>query len=416
MPESGQLADDLETLSGEFEGRFLVGLVDIDAAPQIAQAMQIPSIPLVVAVLDGRPMPLFQDVLPIEELRTALTTVVQQFTTQGITGRHQPRGAVEAPSVEGDEAPPVDPRYAPAQDALGAGDIETAVTEYQKLVDANPADAEAVAGLAMAKVLLRTQGVDLNEARAAAAAAPDDIDARRSWPTSTCWAATSTTRSRGWSTSYAARPVTSARRRATTCWDCSPPSATTTSACSRAVGPSLQPCSERRVSRRDSVLAALVAVIWGVNFLVIDWGMAGVPPLLFLVFRFVGVALPAVFLVRRPQVSWWVLAVVGLTMSLGQFGLLYAALAAGMPPGLAGLVLQAQIVFTVVLSAGALAERPSRAQLSGVVLGSLGLVTIAAGRGGNVPLTALLLTVWRRCRGRSATSSSARRRCVPACR
>ena len=92
MPESGQLADDLETLSGEFEGRFLVGLVDIDAAPQIAQAMQIPSIPLVVAVLDGRPMPLFQDVLPIEELRTALTTVVQQFTTQGITGRHQPRG------------------------------------------------------------------------------------------------------------------------------------------------------------------------------------------------------------------------------------------------------------------------------------------------------------------------------------
>ena len=65
-----------------------------------------------------------------------------------------------------------------AQDALGAGDIETAVTEYQKLVDANPADAEAVAGLAMAKVLLRTQGVDLNEARAAAAAAPDDIDAQ----------------------------------------------------------------------------------------------------------------------------------------------------------------------------------------------------------------------------------------------
>ena len=55
MPESGQLADDLATLSGEFEGRFLAGLVDIDAAPAIAQAMQIPSIPLVVAVLDGRP-------------------------------------------------------------------------------------------------------------------------------------------------------------------------------------------------------------------------------------------------------------------------------------------------------------------------------------------------------------------------
>lgn len=178
MPESGQLADDLGTLSGEFEGRFLVGLVDIDAVPQIAEAMKIPSIPLVLAVIDGRPMPLFQDPLPIEELRTALTTVVQQLTTQGITGRHQPR-QTDAPVAEGDETePPVDPRYAPAQDALGEGDIETAVAEYQKLVDANPADVEAVAGLAMAKVLLRTQGVDLNEARAAAAAAPDDIDAQ----------------------------------------------------------------------------------------------------------------------------------------------------------------------------------------------------------------------------------------------
>jgi putative thioredoxin len=174
MPECGQLADDMVTVSGEFEGRFLVGLVDIDATPQIAQAMQIPSIPLVVAVVDGRPMPLFQDVVPLEELRTALTQVGQQLTTQGITGRHQPRGA--AP-VEGDEEQ-VDPRYAAAQDALADGDIDGAVAEYQKLVDANPADTEAAAGLAMAKVLQRTQGVDLNEARAAAAAAPDDVDAQ----------------------------------------------------------------------------------------------------------------------------------------------------------------------------------------------------------------------------------------------
>ncbi|WP_295658251.1 tetratricopeptide repeat protein [uncultured Nocardioides sp.] len=176
MPESGQLADDLAALSGEFAGRFLVGLVDIDAAPQIAQAMQIPSIPLVVAVLEGRPVPLLQDALPLEELRAALTQVVGQFTAQGITGRHQPRHG-EAP-VEGDEEPPVDPRYAAAQDALGEGDIDTAVAEYRRLVEANPADAEAVAGLAMATVLQRTVGVDLNAARAAAAAAPDDVDAQ----------------------------------------------------------------------------------------------------------------------------------------------------------------------------------------------------------------------------------------------
>jgi putative thioredoxin len=177
MPESGQLADDLATLSDEFEGRFLAGLVDIDAQPAIAQAMQIPSIPLVVAVIDGRPMPLLQDAPPIDELRTALTQVLQQLTTQGMTGRHAPRTGVAAEGAEGEE-PQADPRYAAAQDALGKGDLDRAVAEYQKLVDANPADVEASAGLAMAKVLQRTQGVDLNSARQAAADAPDDIDAQ----------------------------------------------------------------------------------------------------------------------------------------------------------------------------------------------------------------------------------------------
>ncbi|WP_110182557.1 co-chaperone YbbN [Nocardioides solisilvae] len=173
MPESGQLADDLRTLSDELDGRFLVGLVDVDAVPEIAQAMQIPSIPLVVAVVDGRPMPLFQDVVPLAELRAALDQVAQQLVAQGITDRHQPRSAAGP-----DDEPQDDPRYAAAQDALGEGDIERAVAEYQKLVDANPADVEAAAGLAMAKVLHRTQGVDLNAARAAAAQAPDDVDAQ----------------------------------------------------------------------------------------------------------------------------------------------------------------------------------------------------------------------------------------------
>jgi putative thioredoxin len=176
-PASQQLADDFVTLSTEFEGRFLAGLVNIDAAPGIAQAMQIPSVPLVVAVLDGRPAPLIQDVLPIDELRSALTAVLQQLTAQGVAGRHQPRSVAPVDGAE-DGEPPVDPRYAAAQDALGDGDIDRAVAEYQKLVSANPADIEAAAGLAMAKVLQRTQGVDLNAARAAGAANPDDVDAQ----------------------------------------------------------------------------------------------------------------------------------------------------------------------------------------------------------------------------------------------
>ena len=177
-PESAQLAQDAETVSGEFEGRFLIGLVDIDASPQIAQAMQIPSVPLVVAVIDGRPMPLLQDAVPLEELRAALNQVVQQLTTQGVTGRHQPRTAQPATGGDDEAEPAVDPRYAAAQAALEADDIDTAVAEYQKLVDANPADAEAAAGLAMARLLQRTRGVDLQQARAAAAATPDDVAAQ----------------------------------------------------------------------------------------------------------------------------------------------------------------------------------------------------------------------------------------------
>ena len=176
MPESGQLADDVATLSAEFEGRFLAGLVDVDASPAIASAMQIPSIPLVVMVVDGRPMPLLQDVIGLAELRTALSGVLQQLTAQGVPGRHQPRGAGAA--AAGEAEPALDPRYAPAHEALEAGDVDRAVAEFRRLVDANPADAEAAAGLAMATLLQRTQGVDLRAAREQAAAAPDDVDAQ----------------------------------------------------------------------------------------------------------------------------------------------------------------------------------------------------------------------------------------------
>ncbi len=175
-PESVRLADDMETLSSEFEGRFLLGRVDIDAVPEIAQAMQIPSVPLVVLVAQGRPMPLLQDAVPIEEIRQALTQVLQQLTASGFSGRHQPRAVAPVVDEEGEEL--LDPRYAPAQDALERGDLDAAVVEYQKLVTANPADTEAAAGLAMAKVLQRTDGVDLNAARAAAAERPDDVEAQ----------------------------------------------------------------------------------------------------------------------------------------------------------------------------------------------------------------------------------------------
>lgn len=177
MPESVQLADDLATVTAELDGRILLGRVDVDATPEIAQAVQVPSVPFVIAIIQGRPAPLFQDVAPLAELRVALNQVLEQLATQGMTGRHQPVGqAAPAAAVPDEEY--VDPRYLPAQDALAAGDLDGAVAEYQRLVDANPADTEAAGGLAMAKVLQRTQDVDVASARAAAADRPDDVAAQ----------------------------------------------------------------------------------------------------------------------------------------------------------------------------------------------------------------------------------------------
>jgi putative thioredoxin len=178
LADSTQMAADLAQVAEEFEGRFLAGLVDIDAQPAIAQAVQLQSVPFVFAVIDGRPQPLIQDLLTLDNLRAAINQVMQQLTTQGITGRHQPRQAAAATEASEDGEPVLDPRYAPAEDALEREDYDGAVAEYEKLIAANPADAEAAAGLAMAKVLQRTKDVDADAARAAAEAYPDDVAAQ----------------------------------------------------------------------------------------------------------------------------------------------------------------------------------------------------------------------------------------------
>jgi O-acetylserine/cysteine efflux transporter len=144
---------------------------------------------------------------------------------------------------------------------------------------------------------------------------------------------------------------------------------------------------------KDTLLAISVALIWGINFTVIDEGLGDMPPLLFVAIRFVVVLLPAVFLIPRPNVPWRTLATVGLFLCVGQFGLLYTALAAGMPAGLASLVLQAQVLFTVALAAFRLHERPGTRQIVGTLIGAFGLAIVASGRSAETPLLGLLLTL-----------------------
>jgi O-acetylserine/cysteine efflux transporter len=144
---------------------------------------------------------------------------------------------------------------------------------------------------------------------------------------------------------------------------------------------------------RHSLLAVVVAVVWGVNFVVIHEGLADFPPLLFVALRFALVAFPAVLFLPRPKVALRHVLGVGVFMCTGQFGLLFVAMDKGLPAGLASLVLQMQVLFTIAFAIVLLGERPSRRQVGGALLALAGMAVIAAGRGGNVPLGALALSI-----------------------
>jgi O-acetylserine/cysteine efflux transporter len=145
--------------------------------------------------------------------------------------------------------------------------------------------------------------------------------------------------------------------------------------------------------RRHVLLALAVAVVWGVNFVVIHVGLDSFPPLLFAALRFAVTAVPLVFLVRRPPIDWrWIVAV-GTFLSAGQFGLLFVAMDHGLPAGLASLVIQLQALFTIALAVAFLGERPARGQLAGAAVALAGIAVIAAGRSSAVPLLGLALCV-----------------------
>src|SRR5438876_261426 len=119
---------------------------------------------------------------------------------------------------------------------------------------------------------------------------------------------------------------------------------------------------------RHALLAMSVAVVWGINFVVIHVGLADFPPLLFVALRFTLVAFPAVFFLRRPAVPLHLVLGVGLFMCTGQFALLFVAMDQGLPAGLASLVLQMQVLFTIAFAVVLLGERPGRTQVAGALL------------------------------------------------
>ena len=126
------------------------------------------------------------------------------------------------------------------------------------------------------------------------------------------------------------------------------------------------------------LLALSVVFIWGTNFVVIRWGLDGLPPFLFATLRFAFSALPWLLFIRRPAVPWHKLAAFGVLLGVGQFALLFLAMRADISPGLASLVIQVQVFFTIGLSMVALGERVRGYQLVGLLLAVAGLAVIAS--------------------------------------
>ncbi|MFG6447640.1 EamA family transporter [Roseateles sp. BYS180W] len=142
---------------------------------------------------------------------------------------------------------------------------------------------------------------------------------------------------------------------------------------------------------RHFLLALAVVAIWGSNFVVIRLGLNALPPLLFATLRFALAVLPAIFFLKKPDLPWRQLAAYGLLIGVGQFGLLFLAMRSQISPGLASLVIQTQVFFTLLLSMRVTRERVQPFQWLGLVLAASGIGLIASHTDGSATPLGLLM-------------------------
>ena len=127
---------------------------------------------------------------------------------------------------------------------------------------------------------------------------------------------------------------------------------------------------------RHLLLAVLAVFIWGTNFVVIKVALHALPPLLFAALRFTLASLPFLMWLPRPKTAWRLIAAAGLFIGVGQFGLLFIAMRADISPGLASLLIQTQVFFTLVLAAVLMHERVRVWQIAGLTIAACGIAVI----------------------------------------
>ena len=160
---STDLAERLQTLAQEYAGRFQLGRVDVDTAPEVAQALQATAVPTVVALIAGQPVPLFQGAIPADQLRELLDQLLELAARNGVTGRLSPRAA---------DAEPAEPEETEVErsvrEALERGDYAAAEEVYDHAIAQNPADDDLKVARAQIRMLGRMDGKDPRALLAAA--------------------------------------------------------------------------------------------------------------------------------------------------------------------------------------------------------------------------------------------------------
>jgi len=159
-PESMEMVKTLGVLETSYGGSWALGRLDIDAEPQVAQALQTKNVPYAVALIGEQMVPLFEQSYPEAQIRLVLDKVLTLAAEQGIGA-----APVEVSEPEEDEA----------MAALESGDYKSAEASYKKLLARKPADGFAKLGLAQTQLLIRTDGLDLAEVIKEASAQPSNL-------------------------------------------------------------------------------------------------------------------------------------------------------------------------------------------------------------------------------------------------
>ena len=172
---SADLAAVLEELADQYAGRFQLARVNVDTAPEVAQALQAQAVPTVVALIAGQPVPMFQGAVPQEQLRSVIDQLLEVAAANGVNGTIAVDGAAGAGTAEAEPEETEVERA--AREAIEAGDFAAAEEVYTHAIAQNPGDDDLKVARNQVRLMARLDGQDPHELLAAADAAPTDLAA-----------------------------------------------------------------------------------------------------------------------------------------------------------------------------------------------------------------------------------------------